>query len=736
MKKKIAIVALCIINFFYFSAVQADIIHSTSAGGDWNNPTTWQEGTVPATADDVVITGPGLVYVYSTIGTQPDVCHDLTVNSGAILRQKTNGVRYLEVNGNVINNGSITDTTSSGSIYMHIYGNLTNNGIWNNRRIYLEGSGTQSVFNGAGNYFGCQYFTDNVNTSDTEALSDLEFFETIIDLNGGNLNYTITSEKLSMHGGRIQDATINLNTGYLYMDNNAYLHTNTTIYDPILQGIINISTSPIVFAGNIIVEGILQNKINASHTLNVNGNITNDGTIKTTNNNFNVYITGNVVNNGVWENAYTYLSGASAQQISCGPGNSFACDYFIDNDISSENLALTDLAFEGTVIDLNDAKLTMPVATGSSLSVDGGRVQNAEIDMNNGYLIMSNNAYLYTNSIFHDPILQGTINIASIPVIFHGEVIVDGTLQNRINGSYTLEVDGIITNNGTIKNTNNNFNLYVSGNIVNNGVWENTNTYFDGISSHTFTQGVSGVFSGTNLYAVAGTGNINALSGLDFNGTNVDLNGDTLLFDPVKGAAISFTDAILRDGVVYGNYNDLLMDDDSYVADLVLYDFNLRGKVNIYGNNVTFEGNNIVTDTLQNYSTSSNLTVNGLLTNNGVIRDQSNNLILKLNSDLINNGTCSNHQVVFNSSSDQHITCLNDQSISSVLVSNTDPLSKIIADGDLHFLISNFNLDGVDSIQYGHIIGPFTVVYQMAFAIYGEVVGSSVRDYSIVHYPS
>jgi len=559
MKTNYLKTGLIAIFMIAFCVANADTFHSTAAGGNWNDPGTWEENAVPSAGDDVIITGPGEVYVIGYAASTHDECYNLTVNSGAVLRHKTNGTRALDVFGSILNNGTITDTTNAGYVYTYVYGDIENYGIWNNRRLSLEGSGTQSISCGTGNYFGCHEVIDNDNTSDIEVLTDIEF--------------------------------------------------------------------------------------------------------------------------------------------------------------------------RNSQIDLDSATLILPAVKGGIITMLGGYISDATIVGNFGNLVMDNTSYIYNNVSISDITLQGIINVFSTTNVLVGEVVVEGTLQNRINGSATLQVNGNISNEGTIQNTNNNLTLYIEGNIYNNGTWQNTNTWLSGTGDHSVSQGTSGSFAGQYFYAETGTGLITAYSALDFNGTTVDLNSNTLYCDPLKGEGLNFTDGKFREGIVQGNGNELAMDIDSYLSDITIYDFVLTGTVPIYSNNVVFEGNTVIEGVLKNYALSSNLTVNGPLTNNGTIENLSNHLNLYLNSNFTNNGVCTNYRIVFNSSSDQNVSCLNGNVIAARYIDNTDPLSKIIATDDLLFHTSLIELDG------GEIQMPFgkkfalTGISSAEGRLYNGIISGESFDY-------
>ncbi|MCF8403913.1 MAG: hypothetical protein K9H58_08210 [Bacteroidales bacterium] len=524
MKTRNLIPILLAILLISFVFAKSDNFQSTAAGGDWNDPATWVENDVPTAGDDVVITGPGAVFVEGLNTSTHDACNNITVNSGALLRHKTNNARALDIMGTIFNNGTITDTIIAGDLYLYVYGDIVNSGIWNNDKLFLEGTSTQNIWCNTGKYFGCQEFIDNDNTSSIEMFTDVEFRDTHIDL--------------------------------------------------------------------------------------------------------------------------------------------------------------------------NYATLILPATKGGTFKVLGGWITEANITGNNGVLDLNNSAYLYSDITISDLSLQGIVNVFSTTNVMSGEIIVLGTLQNRINSSATLQINGNLSNEGTIQNSNNNLNLYITGDIVNNGTWQNTNTWLSGIETHSVSQGASGSFSGTNFYAEAGTGIITANSSIDFDGVNVDLNGGIFIADPLKGDGLTFTDGRLRDGTVFGNGNNISMDIDSFLEDVTMHDFVLQGTVPTYNNNVVFEGNTIVEGMLKNYSLSSDVTFNGPLTNNGTMDNLTNNLNLFLKDDFINNGICTNNKIVFDGTSDQYVACLNGNTISTRIITNSEPTSKIIANDNVSFHTSQINLNG------------------------------------------
>jgi len=85
-------------------------------------------------------------------------------------------------------------------------------------------------------------------------------------------------------------------------------------------------------------------------------------------------------------------------------------------------------------------------------------------------------------------------------------------------------------------------------------------------------------------------------------------------------------------------------------------------------NGCTFLGETKVVDTLSTYGNiSSTLNIDGDITNNGSIQNNSYNLSLNINGHLINNGTWTNYRTTLNGTTDQSIYLINDQEITGTV---------------------------------------------------------------------
>jgi len=220
-------------------------------------------------------------------------------------------------------------------------------------------------------------------------------------------------------------------------------------------------------------------------------------------------------------------------------------------------------------------------------------------------------------------------------------------LQNYTYAEITLTVYGDITNNGTITNSlYDPFYLKVYGDIVNNGVWENYSTEMVGTNTHRISQGESGEFTGNRFEVAETTGTIYVLTDFNFNGTTIFLNGITMELDSQNGANLTVIGNHLYDGELKCNGQELYMNNGAYLWNMTIENATLKGVVGVYDYGDTFNGNTVVEDTLQSLHFLCYLTVNGILTNNGVIRNSIYHpLHMNIYGDIVNNGEWVNETI-------------------------------------------------------------------------------------------
>jgi hypothetical protein len=659
-------IQLIVVLTILFSATNADTYHSTVAGGEWDESTTWQEGSVPAPTDDVVIISGAEVIIHESIIHE---CNNITVENGAILINRQYGSRTLLVHGNIINNGTIQDSNYDLTIYLE--GDFTHDGIASCHLLRFTGENEHNVVFGADAKFSGENFQAADTTGTVHLASDIIFSGTDVNFNFVELDgngFSIKMEEEAFFDDiLVRDFTI---------------AGNTIIYD---------GTS---FAGNVIVQDTLFKPQYHNLDLNIDGNLTNNGVITKPNYTLDIYITGDIVNNGEWLTSVIHFTGTTTQTISAAAGKEFTVSGLEDDDINSTIEALSDLTFNNAIIDLVGG--SMEFVSSNTLTMNNGTLRNAYLNMNGGTLFMENDAELGANLNISDLSLDGIIQVHGNSIVFAGEIINNAYLRNYNNSYQTLTIDGNITNNDTITDPNYSLDIIVTGNIVNNGVWSNLNTRFNGASTHTIYQDADAKFEGANFQAEAGTGTITALTDLEFANTTIDLNGGTLIMPVSKGGTLSISNGNLQDGSLTGNHGTLLMEDESDLgANLNISDVTLDGVVQVHASTIVLTGEIINNAYLRNYNNNyETLTIEGNLTNNDTITDPNYSLTIHITGNIINNGVWSNEVTQLTGSGTHEISQGPGAKFSGTNFQAEAGTGTITALTDLEFTNTTINLNG------------------------------------------
>jgi|GEM_PF-2761361 len=706
---KIFIIGSLLLSTVFLNATVIESISGESGDRSWENVNIWVGGVVPGAADTVIING--LVTVYTPVPGTFTACAKLTVNSGAILRDYWAG--ELHVNGELINNGTIENSyDGTYHLFLKVSGNVTNNGVWKNAVTTLNGSGIQHL-SGSGNYCG------NIvseNTADTLiASSDLFFNEASIDFTSDM--FLLNAKKISIGNGYIKNANIVGENGELHMSGSwydgAYSHStcliNSTLDDDIsLTGIVAVN-SDVVFIGTVTVTDTLQNDFYNDYTLNIQGDIINNGLIRDANSSYSFFLNvdGNLTNNGEWTNHTTNLSGSNVQHLMFT--SVFSGTNFNDTDSSSSVIADSDLHFHNCYMDLDSAELDLQ---GYQLSFTADwdanpDLRNALIIANGGSLFMNNYAYL-NQSVLDGITLRGEVQVRE--VTFRGTITVEDTLENEYRGSEPITVDGSIINNGVIRNFPNDSHLVfnVSGNITNNGVWTNHTTNLSGYNAQHLL--FTSVFSGTNFNDTDSSSSVIADSDLHFHNCHMDLDSAEL---DLQGYQLSFTGDYytydLKNALIIANGGSLFMNNYAYLYQTILNGITLRGEVQI-NNGVIFQGVTTVEDTLQNYYYSGYaVNVLGNIINNGLIRDYYNPLTINITGNMTNNGAWTNSLTELKGDAKQHVIINDNHAISGRLDLNAmlsgDTYQWLLDDAEITDATSqSLTFYTVGEPEFGHYV--------------------------------
>lgn len=649
-KKFVFLSGAVLVSFALIPVKANSQIVSAPGGGVWSVPSTWMGGIVPTASDDVIIE--------STVSVNGNSCNNIQVNLGGILQNHSSNNYTLNVYGNLTNTGIISNYTGYG-LSLKVYGNLANEGTMSNTTLDFSGSGNQQI--SSGQPLSLSNFLKSTQTGRVVATSDLSFTGTNINFLNDTLEFTGTSQLL-IDAGNLSNAVIyksSLPALKISADNGTYA-SNLTLYSLQTEfyGSLTINGNSNYFKNNFINYGTLSNYPNNAYTLFVDGNFANNGSLLNNVFSFILNINGNVVNNAYWANYRTILSGTVNQELSMT--QTFAGAELIRINGSGRIQATSALDFEGTEIQLNGD--TLEFTTGTSVTLNGGSILSGVVYKSSmPALAMNNDNGTYFSSLMVDaPQLQlaGSLVIYGSGVSLKSDVINNGTLLNYNNNSYTLQVPGNFTNNGTVTDNVFGFYINISGNMENNGVWDNYGTILNGNSNQLIS--MTQPFAGQAFTRAAGAGRLIAATDLAFNNTVITLNNDTLQF--TTGAGITLSGGCINPGILYKTALPALRitaNEGTYLQNLIIDapETEFYGTITVYGSSHNFKTSIINNGTLQNYPDNSYaLFIDGSVTNNGTIHNNVYDLYLYISGNLINNGVWTNRSTVMNGAVNQSVS--------------------------------------------------------------------------------
>lgn len=559
--------------------------------------------------------------------------------------------------GNIINNGIIRSHKDGQFLDLVAWSNVHNNGIWQTRVSYFPCKNIQYISQTSGKVFSTEIYKRNYdNTSyslvNLIAGSDLTFGSNV-DLQGvinnkwewGTLDMAGYSVNLKGQG-RIYTGTVK-NIPHLYMYEDSRLENVNFDGDITLHNAVRIYNSEVYFNGNVTIADTLFAYPYYNPRVNFMGNITNNGIIRPhANGNFvDLRISGNIINNGIWQPRVTYIMGTSNQTISMASGKYFEGefqkrDHDNSGNITSQVIAGSDLNFKGvfylnSIVNNNWGNYGVIDMKGKTLTLSGnGSIVNGTVkNATNLYVI--ENSWLETVTFDGDMTLRGRGRIYNNEVFFNGTVTIADTMQPYPYYSPRVNFNGNIINNGIIKwnPAGQYLEIRVAGNIINNGFWQPRITFFFGTAIQYVSQAADKYFMGEfrrrdvddKIYSAK----IIAASDLTFkDNTYFHLDGNINnvwswgTFDMANHTLTLGNGFFFRNGYVSNPSDVVLLEKSSFESVTINGDFNLRGSGMIFNNEVVFNGNVTVLDTLQPYPYYSPSPVfKKNLINYGVIKD-------------------------------------------------------------------------------------------------------------------
>ena len=699
----------------FFSITLFSQIQSTTVGGYWNVPSTWIGNAIPTAGDDVIINGPVIHASTSGYDILTEYCHNLTITASGSLRNGGYGGGFgvfpLIVAGSVNNNGVVSNG-SEDCIKIFISGDLENNNIWMPYETEFQTANNHNLSLAAGKSFGSR-LRNNGSPSFT-ALTDMLFTcDYSVDGNPYSDHFYLNGQTFNVGNHSIELRQCMINKGTLTGDIEI-LGTFTTGWT---EGYDIRDT--LLFVGNITVTDTLRGNIYNGgygiYRLRVNGNLTNNGVIKDdydtdgvlNADDLELLITGNIVNNGIWDCNFTTLLGNVAQTIYQSDGKMFD-GYLTYLGSATELIAQSDITVTKD-LGLNNVTLQM-----------GNHTLNVYRWLTNGKI---------NNCVLHSGYLQNINSLNNLTItgkvtvdngnIFQNTVIVEDTLQSNEYGGgstvFTLPIQGDITNNGVIKNINSGdiLSIEVTGNIINNGLWQNGYTKFKGTQDQHISLQSGNVFDG-EIYDLDSTSSTIANTDLIFSG---NLNLGSAVLDMMHNEL-----TINNYKWIYNGYLKDAKIKKGLLSDLRLLDqIEINGIIEI-GDNVDAVANIVVNDTLSatmynGGTTAYYFSVYGSIENRGLIGQIYDDLlILRINGSLINKGNWSayqNYLLFYQNNNTNSVSCFNHEitnmQVNGSIISGTGaPAYSIISGGGSQTITPNQSYDL--SVQFTPTSGDTTAI--------------------------
>jgi len=635
------------------------------------------------------ITNAGILEMISNTGFSGDL-----VNNGTV--QNSGSSASLTVAGNIINNGTIRNYGGY-NLYLTLAGNAVNNGAWSNNSLSLNGSQPQQVSFPSGHAFSGTSFTDSNAASAILSIGDLYLANTTIDLNNAALDLGI-GHGLYLDNCMLIDAVVLSElSSVLNMTNGGNIQS-CSFQSISTSGTVSLQSNTTI-SGALLNYGAIRN-LNGSYSLFVQGDLDNRGSLGSYGGyHLYLYASQNVLNSGTISSRSLSFNGSVPQTLS--NSGSIAVTELNDTVSASPLTLLTDLSLTNTSIDLHGATLILTSETrqGKTLSLSGGYLINGNIVGGNGAkLVLSNSAYLYSLG-FDDIIWEGTILLAG--TIYVNNLGNYATLQNRSDGSGSLNINGRLDNYaaGIVQNNSYNFTLNAYGDIYNYGQMKNYEINFRSSENQFFYNSPTADTLRCFYLRKSNTaGSLTLLSNLNLKNSRISFNNRDFILEYGRTAyCITLQGGYIENtNLVSTAFSGLSMSSGAYLA----------GGVNfgnqIWNGTILINGS-VYGGALQNQGLATNLSgytsylyLTGRLENYGTMaNDGAYNMYLYLYDDLYNYGYLSSRIIYMNGSDNQEI--YQDPSadaIRSQSIRKTNASGALIMLSDLRLISCYLDLNG------------------------------------------
>jgi hypothetical protein len=446
------------------SVATADTITSTLAGGLWFEYSTWEGGVVPGSYDDVVIAGPVQLATSAA-------CLSLSVlTTGTVGSTVTAPNITLAVSGAVTNAGAILENAYN--FIIEVGGDLHNDGVWNSRQTTIVGTEDRFISHSVGAGFATNLEFDDAAAGDVIVTTPLSFTGNI-DMTGGQMvlqpDCPLTMEQGYFSGGLLAQGNEMHFLSWSYLD-------FATIDDVVLVGELEANTA-VIFTTRVIVMGVLQNGSGGGGAT-VEGDLINHGTIQNDQYSFLLRVWGDIENFGTIDVPQLEMMGVGVvHRLTMGPSAVLDATVFLPEFEASTLIAETPVTFGGG-LGLGVGKLILQPGASLHFSQHSG-LGSGTVEAN-GNTITTADYNSALSSLTIDRGVFGDYVTVYDEILFTNGLTVAGILESWQWAAADLTVEGLLRNEGEIRDGDYPVAITAMGDVENLGIFTNAQVVLAG----------------------------------------------------------------------------------------------------------------------------------------------------------------------------------------------------------------------------------------------------------------
>ena len=542
----------------------------------------------------------------------------------------------VTINGNLINKGVIMQDPTNWNLSLYISGNIENYGVWRPYQTVLNGTGNQTIKEGAGKFYE-NWFTSSDTLGNIILASDVQF--------KGSTFY-FSNSKLLTSGYKLYTLNYTINTARVITNDTLLLYqthfTNTSLSGSyMIKGKLYVQSGNTFYGTVTLIDTLLDDGYH--YDLTINGNIINKGAIirDPANWNLSLYINGDIDNQGTWTPYQTILNGTGNQNIKETAGKKFQ-GWFSNADTLGDIILLSDVQFDGSTFYFANSKIR----------TNGFKLYTTNYILNAARIITNDTLLFYETRIINTTItgtfeIKGKLYVQSGNTFVGTVTLIDTLLDDYYH--YDLTITGNLINKGVIRvdPANWNLSLYISGDIENQGIWRPYQTVLNGTGNQNIKEAAGKNYE--NLFSTSDTlGDMILQSPVAFTVSSWNLNNARLRTNTYKLTTTAgyfiYNARIISD-------DTLMLDETHLVSTSITGNFKLDGNLWVRAGN-SFNGTVTILDTLRDDYYHYDLTINGSIINKGAILVDPNNWNLELfiTGNIQNQGTWKPYRTTLNGS--------------------------------------------------------------------------------------